>query len=135
MCLLWHLLLRLQLLLHYRVGLLLKLALTTARRVLCMLLVLHMRGEHVWICARDRTLVARVGRLTLNGRLLLWLLLLLLLSHMMMELELLHVAEGLLGSVGERDAGRSGRDVLLQRRLLLIQLLLLLCSVLLLLCW
>ena len=74
-------------------------------------------------------------RLTLNGRLLLRLLLLLLLSHMMMELELLHVAEGLLGSVGERNAGRSGRDVLLQRRLLLTQLLLLLCSVLLLLCW
>ena len=49
----------------------------------------------------------------------------------MMELELRHVIEGLLGSVGEGDAGSSGGDVLLQRLLLLIQLRWLL----LLLCW
>ena len=55
---------------------------------------------------------------------------------MMVKLELLHFIEGLLGRVGEGDAGSSRRDVLLQRLLLLIQLrLLLLGSVWLLLCW
>ena len=118
---LWHLLL------HYRRrGLLLELALTAicSSRVLRLVLVLHAWGEHVWIWAHDRALVAWLRvLLVLHGCLLR---LLLLLGYMMMELELLlHIVEGLLGGVGEGDTRWCGRDMLLQ--LLLDSVLLLLC--------